>query len=81
MFFLNFRENFSRLSSSNNRYYDTVFKFFEHLSHSNSIIAFIIRMLLASTTLLNGKRPRTESYYNECKAINDSALRVEMINR
>ena len=24
---------------------------------------------------------QTESYYNECKAINDSALRDQMINR
>ncbi len=31
-----------------------------------------------------GKDPeiiQTESYYNDCKAINDSALRGEMINR
>ena len=61
MFFLNFRENFSRLSSSNNRYYDTVFKFFEHLSHCTSIIAFTIRVLLARTTLLYGKGPRAHT--------------------
>ena len=31
-----------------------------------------------------GKDPeliQTESYYNDCRAINDSALRGEMINR
>ncbi|GIR95260.1 MAG: hypothetical protein CM15mP98_02300 [Paracoccaceae bacterium] len=84
MFFLNFRENFSRFSSINNPDYDTFL-------NSLNIYHIALPLLLLPSgcywqeqLCYMGKDPehiQTESYYNECKAINDSALRGEMINR
>ena len=84
MFFLNFQENFSRFSSINNPDYDTDLNSLDIYHIALPLLLLLSGCYWQEQLCHMGKDPepiQTESYYNECKAINDSALRGEMINR
>ena len=84
MFFLNFRENFSRFSSSNNICYETDLNSLNIYHIALPLLLLLSGRYWQEQLCYMGKDPepiQTGSYYNECKAINDSALRGEMINR
>ena len=76
MFFLNFRENFSRFSSSNNPYYDIVLNSLNIYHIALPLLLLLSGCYWQEQLWYTGKESeptQTESYYNECKAINDSA--------
>ena len=84
MFFLNFRESFSRFSSSKNVGYDTDLNSLNIYHIALSLLLLLSGCYWQEQLCYMGQDPepiQTESYYNECKAINDSALRDQMINR
>ena len=84
MFFLNFRKYVSRFSSSNNPDCDTDLNSLNIYHIALPLLLLLSGRYWQEQLCYMGKDPepiQTGSYYNECKAINNSALRGEMMNR